>query len=83
MKIFLYTIWLLAKQRPLAAVHIMQIVAVLLQVFRVGVVERQAVTAGLQLRHISVAFPVFVARLTVRVEPVLVWAFEILFLAAY
>lgn len=64
-----------------AAVHVVQIVAVLLQEFRVGVVERQSVAASLQLGHVVVAFPVFVARRGVRVEPVVVRALELFPLA--
>lgn len=59
----------------------MQIIAVLLQELGVGVVERQPVAASLQLGHVVVAFPVFVARRAVRVETVVVRTLELFPLA--
>jgi hypothetical protein len=66
---------------PGAAVYVVQIVAVLLQILGVGVVERQPVTASLQLGYVVVAFPVFVARHAVRVKTVVVRTLELFPLA--
>lgn len=66
--------WL--ELRALAALHVVQIIAVLGQELAVAGVKREAVTARLQLRHVVVAFPIFVARYMVRIEPEVVRAFE-------
>lgn len=71
----------LLELRTLAAVHVVQVVAVLGEELAVGGIERQAVTARLQLRRIVVALPVLVARTVVRVEPEVVRAFEALLAA--
>lgn len=64
--------------RALAAVHVVQIIAVLGEELVVAGVERKTVTARLQLRHVVVAFPIFVARYVMRIEPEVVRAFEAL-----
>lgn len=71
----------LTQLRSGATVHVVQIIAVLFKVFRVGVVERQSVAASLQLGHVVVAFPVLVARHAVRIESVVVRTLEIFSLA--
>lgn len=47
--------------RALAAVHVVQIIAVLGEELAVAGVKRQTVAARLQFRHVVVAFPIFVA----------------------
>lgn len=66
--------WL--ELRALAAVHVVQVIAVLGQELVVAGVKREAVSARLQLRHVVVAFPIFIARYMVRIEPEVVRAFE-------
>jgi hypothetical protein len=61
-----------------STVYIVQIVAVLGQVFVVGGIERQTVAAFLQLGHTVVTLPVFVAGQIVWIEAVIVGAFETL-----
>jgi hypothetical protein len=58
-----------------------QVVAVLLQELRVGVVKCQPIAASLQLGHVVVTFPVFVARYTVWIESVIVRTLELFSLA--
>ena len=62
--------------RPLAAVDVVQVVAVLREEFAVARVEGEPVAAGLQLGYGVVALPVLVAGQVVRVEAVVVRAFE-------
>lgn len=62
--------------RALAAVHVVQIIAVLGEELAVAGVERQTVTARLQFRHVVVAFPILVARYVIRIEPEVVRTFE-------
>lgn len=62
--------------RALAAVHVVQVVAILGEELAVAGVESETVTARLQFRHVVVAFPIFVARYMVRIEPEVVRAFE-------
>lgn len=66
--------WL--ELRALAALHVVQVVAVLGEELAVAGVERQTVTARLQFRHVVVALPVLVARYMMRVESKVIWAFE-------
>lgn len=56
----------------------MDVVAVLCEVFAVAGVKGESVAAGLQLGHIVVALPVFVARAVVWVEAKVIGAFEAL-----
>lgn len=63
---------------PLSAVHVVDVVAVLCEVFAVAGVKGESVAAGLQLGHIVVALPVFVARAVVWVEAKVIGAFEAL-----
>lgn len=62
--------------RALAAVHVVQIIAVLGEELAVAGVKRQTVAARLQFRHVVVAFPILVARYVVRIEPEVVRTFE-------
>lgn len=62
--------------RALAAVHVMQVVAIFGEELAIAGVKRETVTARLQFCHVVVAFPIFVARYMVRIEPEVVRAFE-------
>jgi hypothetical protein len=68
----------LTKAWSVGAVNIVKVVAVLRQEFGVGGVEGKAVAAGLELRGATVAFPVFVARVRMRVETIVVRTLEII-----
>ena len=61
----------------LAAIDVVQVVAVFREELAVRRVERQTVAARLQFGGVVVALPVLVARLVVRIETVVVWAFEV------
>ncbi|TGZ57268.1 hypothetical protein DBV15_09868 [Temnothorax longispinosus] len=62
--------------RALAAVHVVQVIAVLGEELAVTGVKCQTVAARLQFRHVVVAFPILVARYVMRIEPEIVRAFE-------
>lgn len=64
--------------RPLAAIDVVQVVAVLREELAVAGVEGQAVAAGLQFGNVIVALPVLVAGQVVGVEAKVVGAFEVL-----
>lgn len=66
----------LLELRPVAAVYVVEVVAVFGEELAVARVEREPVTAGFQFGSVVVAFPVLVARYVVRVETEVVWAFE-------
>ena len=68
----------LTKSCPVAAVDVVQVIAVLCQELGVGGVESQSVATGLEFRDSAVAFPVLVARVTVGVESVVIWALEVI-----
>lgn len=63
---------------PLSAIDVVDVVAVLCEVFAVAGIEGQSVAAGLQLGHIVVALPVFVARAVMWVEAKVIGTFEVL-----
>lgn len=63
---------------PLSALDIVEVVAVLGQVFGVGGVEGETVAAGFQLSSSVVTLPVFVAGHVVGVEPEVIGTFEVL-----
>ena len=69
---------MLTKSCPVAALDVVQVVTVLCQELGVAGVECQSVATGLEFRGSAVAFPVLVARVTVRVEPVVIGALEVL-----
>lgn len=48
------------KLRAFAAVHVVQIIAVLGEELAIAGVKRQTVAARLQLRHVVIAFPILV-----------------------
>lgn len=73
-----FLLWWPTKLCPLGAVHVVDVVAVLCQVFAVAGIESQTVAAGLQLGHVVVALPVFVARDVMGVEAEVIRAFEAL-----
>ncbi|KYN18312.1 hypothetical protein ALC57_09419, partial [Trachymyrmex cornetzi] len=62
--------------RALAAVYIVQIIAVLGEELVVAGVKCQTVAARLQFRHVVVAFPILVARYVMRIEPEVIRTFE-------
>jgi hypothetical protein len=66
----------LTETRPVGAVHVVQVVAILRQELGVSGVEGQTVAARLELGDATVALEVLVTRMRVRVEPVVVWALE-------
>jgi hypothetical protein len=66
----------LTETRPVTAVHVVQIVAILRQELGVGGVECQSISARLELGDAAVALEVLVTGMSVRVEPVVVWALE-------
>jgi hypothetical protein len=68
----------LTEPRPVAAVHVVQVVAVLREELGVAGVEGEAVAARLELGNGAVALEVLVARVRVRVEAVVVRALEAL-----
>ena len=66
--------WL--ELRPLAAVDVVEVIAVFGEELAVARVERKTVAAGLYLRGVVVAFPVLVAGYVMGVESKVVWTFE-------
>lgn len=64
------------KLRPVAALYVMEVVAVFGEELAVARVERESVTAGLQFRDVVITLPVFVAGYVVGVETEVVGAFE-------
>lgn len=56
----------------------MDIVAVLRQEFAVAGIESQTISTSLQLGHIVVTFPIFIAGDLMWVEAEIVWTFEVL-----
>ena len=69
---------MLTKSCPVAAVDVVQVIAVFCQELGVGGVECQSVATGLEFRDSAVAFPVLVARMMVGVESVVIRALEVL-----
>ena len=69
---------MLTKSCPVAAVNVVQVIAVLCQELGVGGVESQSVATGLEFRGSAVTFPVLVARVTVGVESIVIRALEVL-----
>ena len=69
---------MLTKSCPVATLNVVQVIAVLCQELGVGGVECQSVATGLDFRHSAVAFPIFVARVTVGVESIVIRALEVL-----
>lgn len=69
---------ILTKLCPLAALNIVEVVAVLGQVLGVSGVEGEAVAASLQLGDSIVTLPVFITGDVVRVEAKVIWTFEAL-----
>lgn len=63
--------------RPLAALDVVDVIAVFGQEFRVARVEGQTVSAGLQLGDVVVALPVLIAGDVMWVEAEVVRAFEV------
>lgn len=68
----------LTKSCPVAAVDVVQVIAVLCQELGVGGIEGQSVATGLDFPDSAVAFPVLVARVTVGVESIVIRALEVL-----
>jgi hypothetical protein len=68
----------LTELRPVAAVHVVDVVAVLGEEFGVAGVEGEPVPASLQLGDVVVALPVFVAGAVVWVEAEIIGTFEVL-----
>lgn len=66
----------LTQLRAITAIHIVQVVAILRQEFRIWGIEGEPIAAGLQLRNIVVAFPVFVARTVMWVEAEVIGTLE-------
>lgn len=62
--------------RALAAVHVVQVIAVLGEELAVAGVKCETVAARLQFRHVVVALPILVARYVMRIEPEIVRTFE-------
>lgn len=67
---------MLTKLCPLAALNVVEVVAVLSQVFRVGGVEGETVAASLEFSDTVVTLPVLVARDMVGVEAEVIGTFE-------
>lgn len=62
--------------RPVPAIHVVQIIAILGEELAIACVECEPIAASLQLRYIVVAFPIFVAGYVVGIETEVVRAFE-------
>lgn len=62
--------------RPIPAIHVVQIIAILGEELAIARVEREPIAASLQLRHVVVAFPIFVAGYVMGIEAEVVRAFE-------
>lgn len=67
---------------PVSTVHIVQVVAVLLEVLGVCVIESQTVSTSLQFRSAVITLPVLITRQGVGVETVVVRTLEVIFLCA-
>jgi hypothetical protein len=72
----LFNVALLTETRPVAAVHVVQVIAVLRQELGVGGVECQSISARLELRDAAITLEVLVIRMRVGVEAIVVGALE-------
>lgn len=62
--------------RPVPAIHVVQIIAILGEELAIARVECEPIAASLQLRHIVVTFPIFVTGYVMGIETEVVRAFE-------
>lgn len=62
--------------RSVPAIHVVQIIAILGEELAIARVECESIAASLQLRHVVVAFPVFVTGYMMGIETEVVRAFE-------